>query len=103
MGLAGVEGGCDWTKSGRGEKMQRHAGFLASPYKKKPTLIERGGEISRRRFKVRDKLHKVKSHEGPGGRRDPWESLHAFLTGDRIDDCHREKKKMYTAEKADEL
>lgn len=33
MDLAGVGmGGGDWTKSGRGEKMQRHAGFLASPH-----------------------------------------------------------------------
>lgn len=62
------------------KKMQRHAGFLVSPHavfkkkKKKTTLIERGGEISRSRFKVRDKLHKVKSHEAPadGGNGNPY-------------------------------
>lgn len=63
------------------KKMQRHAGFLVSPHAvfkkkiiKKTTLIERGGEISRSRFKVRDKLHKVKSHEAPadGGNGNPY-------------------------------
>lgn len=102
MGLAGVrvgEGRVDRTKSGRRPRRLSCISTCFSFQKKKLTLIERGGEISRRRFKVRDKLHKVKSHEAPadGGNR---ESLHAFLTGDRIDDCRR---KMYTAEKADEL
>lgn len=99
LGLAGVGGGGRWPDKEwtRWKDATPRRLSCIPTCLKKLTLIERGGEISRSRFKVRDKPHKVKSHEAPadGGNGNPytpfWQVTGLMIAEEK---CTRLKKQM---------